>query len=80
MLIQKGSEVAVLPEAGSPANAVLEILKVAYAGPVYTQLEDGRKFASLGGKGINHPHYIVLATDEHRAALGAGVSEREHAE
>lgn len=72
MLIQKGCEVAIMPSADSPTSAVMEILKVTYAGPIYTQLEDGRQFASLGGKGINHPHCIVLATDEHRAALGVG--------
>ena len=42
-----------------------------YAGSVFLQLTDGRMFATIGGKylGTKANGYVVLATDEHRAAI-----------
>jgi hypothetical protein len=70
-MIERGSHVAIMPSATSPAVEVLEIAAVMMAGNVYVQLMDGRMFATIGGKSLSGRKllYIVPATDEHRAAL-----------
>ncbi len=72
-MIERGSNVAILPAASSPPADVLEIAAVVFAGSVYVQLIDGRMFATIGGQSLCRlpATYIVPATDEHSAALRA---------
>ncbi len=67
--VTPGQEVAILPHCEASPDEVLEIAAIQYAGPVYIQLADGRMFATIGGNGLDTAGCIVLATDEHRAAL-----------
>jgi len=69
MSIEIGDEVAVLPRAGAPASAALDIGVVIHAGPVFIQIADGRTFATIGGDGLNNHGWIVPATEAHREAL-----------
>jgi hypothetical protein len=65
-------QVAVMPYDAAPADEVLEIADVKHVGLVFVQLEDGRTFATIGGAGLLYTSgCIVVATDEHRAALHA---------
>jgi hypothetical protein len=64
-----GSEVAVFREHGGRPSDVVEIATVRYAGEVYIELTDGRRYAAIGGLGLNTAGSIVPARPEHRAAL-----------
>jgi hypothetical protein len=66
-----GDEVAILPSESSPAAEVMEIVTISYVGSVHIQLNDGRMYATIGGKslGASQITYIVPATAEHRVAL-----------
>jgi hypothetical protein len=64
MPINKGSEVAVMKD-----GAITEIAVVSHAGSLYIELTDGRKFASIGGTGLNTTGSIEEAHDGHRQAL-----------
>ena len=65
-----GDEVAVMPIGYTREWAVLEVLKISYVGNGSIQLANGRLYARSDGRGLTTSDYIVLATDEHRAALG----------
>jgi hypothetical protein len=71
--IKPGDEVAIMPSATSPAGDVLGIARVVVVSAVYIQLDEGRMYATIGGKSLltKPVTYIVPATDEHRAALAA---------
>jgi hypothetical protein len=69
--LDSGDPVAILPAKDSPARDVLEVARIKRIGEVYLELEDGRIFATLGGKSLvaKRLTYAVPATDEHRSAL-----------
>jgi hypothetical protein len=69
MALRIEDEVAILPSVNSRPSDVVEIAKIAHAGPVFVQLEDGRMFATLGGMGLNNHCCIVAVRQEHRIAL-----------
>ena len=64
-----GDYVAILPHPQSDPAEVLGIGIVFYIGPAFIKLADGRKFGTIGKRGLNTPGWIVLATNEHRDAL-----------
>jgi hypothetical protein len=70
-LLKSGDEVAVLPALGSPPCDALGIAAIAYVGPNLVELVDGRIYFASNGQSLHGSHdgYIVLATEEHRAAL-----------
>ena len=55
----------------APAGDVLENCADCFASAVYIQLDEGRMYATIGGKSLltKPVTYIVPATDEHRAAF-----------
>jgi hypothetical protein len=65
----RDDQVAVLPSYGAPANEVLGIETITFAGPAFVQLRDGRMYATIGGVGLKPPGCIALATDQHRAVM-----------
>ena len=62
-----GDEVAVLLPGTRPK--VFDIRQVESIGPAVIELDDGKLYYTLDGKGMDNWRYIVPATDEHRAAL-----------
>ena len=68
-----GDEVAILPNPHCAPVEVLGIGTVFYIGPAFIKLADGRKFGTIAKRGLNTHGWIVLATDEHRAALQINV-------
>jgi hypothetical protein len=64
-----GDEVAVLPHERALPSDLLEIATIEFANSTSVQLADRRKFAALGGAGLNTNCCIVPARTEHRAAL-----------
>lgn len=64
-----GDEVAVLPIGYTSERAVLDVLKVRYVGGNSIELTNSQLYARFGGHGLTTSDYIVLATDEHCAAL-----------
>jgi hypothetical protein len=70
-MIERGSEIAIMPREKSPPQDVLEIATVLIAGTVFVQVMDGRQFCTIGCKslGSDKVSYFVPATDEHRSAL-----------
>jgi hypothetical protein len=71
--LKPGDYVAIMPTESSPTAAVLEIAQIVVASNVYIQLNEGRMYATIGGKSLlkKPVTYIVPATVEHRAALEA---------
>ena len=43
-----------MPRAESRRSEVIDIATVIYAGPVLVRLQDGRTFATIGGRGSEH--------------------------
>lgn len=70
LTIHAGDEVAILSH-GTSANEVLDIQRVAEAGPVLIHLANGKIFARIGGASLNGLTLIVPATEQHWAALKA---------
>jgi hypothetical protein len=68
-MIHDGSEVAVLRHLSDRPSQVLELATVRHAGEVFIELVDGRKFATIGGIGLNTSGVIIYARDEHRVAI-----------
>lgn len=66
-----GDAVAILPHDGASPSEVLEIASIQQSNSVFVQLADGRRFAALGGMGLNTSGCIVPARTEHRAAWQA---------
>jgi hypothetical protein len=64
-----GTEVALMPRLSAAPDEILAIARIAYAGPVFVQLDDGLLFATLGGTGLDNKHCIVAATDAHYTAI-----------
>ncbi len=62
--LNAGDEVAVITASGQ----VLAVQRVHYVGSVFVELEDGRRFATIGGFGLNNQDHIELATNAHRQA------------
>ena len=67
----EGEDVAILPRSDSPASEVLDIQTISTAGLVYFILADGQMFKRIGGELLDGCTFIVPATEQHRAALGA---------
>ncbi len=67
--MKNGDEVAILPHNLASPSEVSEIAIVQHAGPLFIQLQDGRRFATLGGAGLNCSGCLVEAGTEHREAL-----------
>ena len=66
-----GKEAAVMPHEAARPSEVISIATVIYAGPVLVRLQDGRTFATIGGRGLNASGHLVEVTDEHRRAIDA---------
>jgi hypothetical protein len=66
-----GDEVAIMPSSTSLSAEVLEIAVIQYIGEVFMRLQDGRIYATIGGKSLAKQFlgFAVPATDEHQAAL-----------
>ncbi|HEX2474788.1 MAG TPA: hypothetical protein VHK01_08585 [Lacipirellulaceae bacterium] len=71
MQVVRGDAVAVLPFHGASPELATEIANVRVANNVFVQLDDGRIYASIDGRGLTYTSqgYIVPATDEHRQVL-----------
>jgi hypothetical protein len=67
--LHDGDEIAILPHMRAQPSEVLGIAKVTHAGELYIKLNDGRMFATTGGRGLNTIGYVAVVTDAHRAAL-----------
>jgi hypothetical protein len=69
--VVRGDAVAVLPFHGASPELATEIANVRVVNNVFVQLDDGRIYASIDGRGLTYTSqgYIVAATDEHRQAL-----------
>jgi hypothetical protein len=67
----RGDAVAVLPFHGASPELATELANVRVVNNVFVQLEDGRIYASIDGRGLTFTSqgYIVPATDEHRQLL-----------
>jgi hypothetical protein len=67
--IRRGDEVAIIPARGASPRQVRGLAIVAYVGPALIHLDNGRLYFVTDGQGMSDCTCIVLATDEHRAAL-----------
>jgi hypothetical protein len=67
--LHPGDEVAILPMQGAHPAHVRDLAVVAYVGPALIELNNGRIYYAKDGQGMYDYTCIVLATDEHRAAL-----------
>jgi hypothetical protein len=74
--LDSGDQVAILPAKNSPARDVLEVATIKRIGEVYLELEDGRIYATIGGKSLVSKRltYAVPATDEHRSPLQSDIA------
>jgi hypothetical protein len=70
-ILKCGDEVAVLPRTGALPRDVLGSAKVVYVGATLIEIDDGRIFYASDGRSLLGPQdgSIVLANEEHRAAL-----------
>jgi hypothetical protein len=71
MQLARGDAIAVLPFYGASPELATEIANVRVVNNVFVQLDDGRIYASIDGRGLTYTSqgYIVPATDEHRQVL-----------
>ena len=67
--LRVGDEVAVMSFGGTSPTDVLEISKVVFIRAFTVELENGRLYAQMDGRGLLTNDCIVLATGDHRAAL-----------
>jgi hypothetical protein len=69
--LTKGSQVAIMPAAGAPAEMVIEMAQVYFGGNGFFQLVNGRVYSSQDGRCLSSPQggYAVVAMPEHHAAL-----------
>ena len=71
MQLTRGDAVAILPFSGASPELATEIANVRVVNSVFVQLEDGRIYASIDGRGLTYTSQgcVVPATGQHREAV-----------
>jgi hypothetical protein len=67
--LRRGDEVAVMPAGAVSPEQVRDLAIVTFVGPALILLDNGHTYFVTDGQGMTDYTWIVLATDEHRAAL-----------